>query len=54
MKNMNSQLEKQKKCLLRASRRSVKASDIIRSLVFAGFGLIWIILQEDSNYSAPL
>lgn len=48
MKNTNSQLEKQKTCLLRASKRSVKASDIIRSLVFAGFGLIWIVLQADN------
>lgn len=48
MKSTNSHLEKQKTCLLRASKRSVKASDIIRSLVFAGFGLIWIVLQADN------
>lgn len=47
MKNLNRQLDKQRKCLSRASEKSAKASDLIRTLVFAGFGLIWVILQAD-------
>lgn len=47
MKNPNRQLDKQRKCLSRASKKSAKASDLTRSLVFAGFGLIWVILQAD-------
>ena len=47
MKNLNRQLDKQRKCLSRASEKSAKASDLTRSLVFAGFGLIWVILQAD-------
>lgn len=47
MKNLNEQIEKQETCLSRATKNSAKASDLIRSLVFAGFGLIWVILQAD-------
>ena len=42
MKKLNEQMEKQETCLSRASDKSAKASDLIRSLVFAGFGLIWV------------
>lgn len=48
MKKLNEQMEKQETCLSRASDKSAKASDLIRSLVFAGFGLIWVILQADN------
>ncbi len=48
MKNLNKQMERQETCLSRATKRSAKASDLIRSLVFAGFGLIWVILQADN------
>lgn len=33
------------KCLRRASEHSNKISELIRFVVFAGFGLIWVILQ---------
>lgn len=40
----------QEKCLRRANERSCKISDLIRVVVFAGFGLIWVILQaSDKN-----
>lgn len=50
----------QEKCLRRANERSSKISDLIRVVVFAGFGLIWIILQasdkevKDMSIAEPL
>lgn len=37
------------KCLRRASERSDKISGLIRVVVFAGFGLIWVILQTGNK-----
>lgn len=37
------------KCLRRASERSDKISELIRGVAFAGFGLIWVILQVSNK-----
>ena len=37
------------KSLRRTSQRSEKVSELIRYVVFAGFGLIWMILQTDNQ-----
>lgn len=39
----------QEKCLRRASERSDRISGLIRVVVFAGFGLIWVILQASNK-----
>lgn len=39
----------QGRCLRRASENSQRISVLIRNVVFAGFGLVWIILQAEHS-----
>lgn len=48
-KDKINQESSQEKFLRRAKERSGKISDLIRVVVFAGFGLIWVILQASNK-----